>query len=920
MQPDAQKALGADIRLLGNLLGQAIRRLGGDAAFELEEDIRAAAKELRANSSPEAARRLRDRLGTLDVASLRGLIRAFSVFFDLINLAEQQARVRALRHRAAKPEAAKSESAENALRRIAGRGIPADEVVDHLARALIVPVFTAHPSEARRRTVLEKLAAVAQQLDAIEYGLPTPDERDAAIGAIAEEVEALWLTDAVRSARPSVLDEVRQVLGLVETRLLDVVPKVYRKLEAALARVHPGEERPVPAFLKFGSWIGGDRDGHPNVTHTVTADAVRLQQETILGHYLARIEVLGSKLSHSTPFVAAGAALTESLAADLKAYPEIKIGKANEPYRAKCLMIAEKLRRTLEYVRAHVVDWGAEETAPPPGLYLGRQGLLDDLTVIADDLRRAGATASANGAIRDFLRVVEVFGVHLLTLDIRQHSGRHESAAAEVLRAAGVCADYKSLSPDARFDVLAKELESARPLIPTHLPFSDDTTEVIRTFRTMAAVLEQRCPEALGTYIISSTTDAVHLLEVLLFAREARLFNPFEGTSRIDIVPLFEALEPLRSARPILAKLFQLPIYRRQLALRGNIQEVMIGYSDSNKESGFLQSAWALYRAQTEITELGRQDGIVIQFFHGRGGAIGRGGGPANHAILAQPRGTVDGRLRMTEQGEMIADRFGHPAIAERHLEQVLDAVLRTSFPDEADSPDPAWLAALDELAESARRHYRELVYGTPEFLSYFEQATCIGEIAELKIGSRPARRSAARSIEELRAIPWVFSWMQSRHTLPGWYGLGSAVTEFLAKKPDGLAMLAEMYARWPFWRTLIDNAQMILAKADLVIARLYADLVADRAVAEQIFGRIEREYTGAVDAVCRITGQTALLERSPVLGTSIERRNPYVDPLSFIQLVLLARLRKGDEPRQELITAVLESINGVASGLKNTG
>ncbi len=920
MHAAAQKALGADIRLLGNLLGQAIRRLAGDAAFDLEEDIRAAAKELRANPSPDAARRLRDRLSTLDLPALRGLIRAFSVFFDLINLAEQQARVRALRHRAAKADGPRAENAEAALRKIADRGITVEEVADHLSRALVVPVFTAHPSEARRRTVLEKLASVAHLLDDTEYGLPTPAERDTAVGAIAEEVEALWLTDAVRSARPSVLDEVRQVLGLVETRLLDVVPKVYRKLETALAQVYPNHNRRVPAFLQFGSWIGGDRDGHPNVTHTVTADAVRLQQETILKHYLHRIESLGSKLSHSTPFVEAGQALKESLLADAKLFPAVSAGKGREPYRAKCRMIAEKLRHTLEYVHANVVDWGAEGSVPPPGVYLGRVGLLTDLTLIADDLRRAGATASADGAVRDFIRVVEVFGLHLLTLDIRQHSGRHEQATDEVLRAADVCLNYRELSPDARFAVLAKELESARPLVPAHLPFTPDTAEVIRTFRTMAAVLEQRCPEALGTYIISSTTDPVHLLEVLLFAREARLFRPAEGVSRIDIVPLFEALEPLRSARGIMSKLLELPVYRRQLELRANVQEVMIGYSDSNKESGFLQSAWALYRAQTELTDLGRGAGITVQFFHGRGGAIGRGGGPANYAILAQPRGTVDGRLRTTEQGEMIADRYGHPAVAERHLEQVLDAVLRTSFPDAADSVDPAWLAALDELAESARKHYRELVYETPDFLSYFEQATCIGEIAELKIGSRPARRSAARSIEELRAIPWVFSWMQSRHTLPGWYGLGSAVTEFLKAKPDGLKMLSDMYARWPFWRTLIDNAQMILAKADLVIARLYADLVTDQEVASKIYGRIEAEYRSAVDAACRITGQSALLERSPVLGTSIERRNPYVDPLSFIQLVLLDRLRTTDGPREELVTAVLESINGVASGLKNTG
>lgn len=919
MSLDAQKALGADIRLLGNLLGQAIRRLAGEPAFDLEEEIRGAAKELRANPSADAARKLRDRLGTLDLPALRGLIRAFSVYFDLINLAEQQARVRVLRHRDPKP-GARSENAEAALKTIAARGVPAAEVADHLARALVVPVYTAHPSEARRRTILEKLSGVAHLLDGLEYGRPTPAERDAATGAIAEEVEALWLTNAVRGARPAVLDEVRQVLGLVETRLLDVVPKVYRKLEAALATVYPGYGKPVPAFLRFGSWIGGDRDGHPNVTHAVTAEAIRLQQETILKHYLHRIEALGAKLSHSAPFVTAGPALAESLAADAKLLPDAKAGKAAEPYRAKCLLIAEKLRRTLVYIHSQAVDWGEEGITPPAGVYTASKQLLADLQVIADDLRRVGAAATADGTVRDFIRVVEVFGLHLLTLDIRQHSKRHEDATAEVLKAAGVCPKYTELSPDERFAVLAKELESQRPLIPAHLPFSADTAEVIRTFRTMAAVLEQRCAEALGTYIISSTTEPVHLLEVLLFAREARLFRPADGVSLIDIVPLFEALEPLRSARPILTKLLELPIYRRQLELRGNKQEVMIGYSDSNKESGFLQSAWALYRAQTELTDLARGAGIVVQFFHGRGGAVGRGGGPANYAILAQPRGTVDGRLRMTEQGEMIADRYGHPAIAERHLEQVLDAVLRTSFPDAADSPDPTWLAALDELAEAARKAYRGLVYDTPEFLAYFEQATCIGEIAELKIGSRPARRSAARSIEELRAIPWVFSWMQSRHTLPGWFGLGRAVSAFLAKRPDGMAMLRDMYAKWPFWRTLIDNAQMILAKADMVIARLYADLVSDQELASRIYGRIEGEYRAAVDAVCRITGQAALLERSPVLGTSIERRNPYVDPLSFIQLVLLGRLRAGEGSREELITAVLESINGVASGLKNTG
>ena len=921
MQVAAQEALGKDIRLLGDLLGQAIRRLAGETSYQLEEEVRAATKGLRANPSLAAARALRDRIGGLDVSHLRTLIRAFSVYFDLINLAEQQARVRSLRRRAADRAAdPRSETTEAALRQISAAGVGADEVAAHLATALVVPVYTAHPSEARRRTVLEKLAAVAQSLDRMEYARLTEAETASAVAGVAEEVEALWLSDTVRAARPTVLDEVKQVLGLVEGRLLDVVPRVYRKVEDALARVYPGREWVVPPFLRFGSWIGGDRDGHPHVTHGVTAAAVRLGQDAVLGYYLKRVEELGRRLSHSDKFITPGPALRASVAADANLFPGLDVD-SHEPYRAKCRGIAAKLDRTRRYVAADPADWAAPPPAEaPPGVYLGRADLLADLRVIRDDLRAAGATATAGGAVHDLIRLVEVFGVHLLQLDVRQHSGRHATAVAAVLTTAGVCGDYLALTPDGRFDVLAAELDNRRPLIPARLAYDDDTAEVIRTFRTLAAVRERQCPEAIGQYIISSTTEPAHLLEVLLLAREARLFRPDEGRSDIDIVPLFEALEPLRSGGRIMARLFALPVYRRQVELRGGVQEVMIGYSDSSKESGFLQSAWALYRAQEELTELGRAAGVTVRFFHGRGGAVGRGGGPANHAILAQPRGTVDGRLRMTEQGEMIADRYGHPAVAERHLEQVLNAMLRTSFPAPGGGPDPAWVAALDGLAAAARRHYRGLVYDDPEFLPYFEQATCIGEIARLKIGSRPARRSAAADIDQLRAIPWVFSWMQSRHTLPGWFGLGGAVAQFLADRPDGLAMLRDMYARWPFWTTLIDNAQMILAKADMTIARLYADLVDDQALAARVYDRIADEYRASVDAVGRITGQAVLLERSPILKTSIERRNPYVDPLSFIQLALLKRLRAGTDAGGELETAVLESINGIASGLKNTG
>ncbi len=655
----------------------------------------------------------------------------------------------------------------------------------------------------------------------------------------------------------------------------------------------------------------------------MTAEAIRLQQEALLKHYADRVTELGRQLSHCEPFVQPGPAFRESLDADAALLADGADENGREPYRAKCRFIAAKLRLSLAYLHELEPRWLAEESRTPPGVYMGRHALLADLTVIADDLRQAGALAAAAGPVHDLIRLVEVFGTHLLTLDVRQHSARHGKAIEEILAWAGVAPRYTKLSANERFDCLARELQQTRPLIPAHLPFSPETREIVETFRTIAAVLEQQCPEAIETYIISGATESAHILEVLLLAREARLFRPADGVSRLHIVPLFEAMLPLQNAATIVQRLLNLPVYRRHLQLRGDLQEVMIGYSDSNKESGFLQSAWALYRAQAAVADISRRTGVAVQIFHGRGGAVGRGGGPANRAILAQPRGTVNGRLRLTEQGEMIADRYGHHAVAERHLGQLVNAVLRSSFGIDEDRPQPEWEHILDRLAEHACRHYRTLVYETKGFLTYFNEATPIAEIGQLKIASRPPRRGDAKSagIEQLRAIPWVFGWMQSRHTLPGWYGLGSAVTEHLAEAyPEELDTLRTMYERWPFWRTLIDNAQMILAKADLTIARLYADLVEDQALGDKLFDQIAAEHERTAHVIATITGQTALLGTMPVLQRSIQRRNPYVDPLSFIQLVLLRRLRRGDQPRAELLTAVLESINGIAAGLKNTG
>lgn len=920
----AARALSTDIRFVGNLLGTAIRRLAGEPAFSLVEEIRAATKHLRAHPSLSEARQLRDRLGKLDLPSLRTLIRAFSIYFDLINLAEQRTRVRTLRLRALETQHPVAESIDAAFRQLRERGVNAEAIVSHLQRSLVVPVFTAHPSEARRRTILEKLDAIAVQLDRIEYSQLVPRERERAQTAIAEEIETFWLSSLVRGERPSLQDEVRQGLGMV-SNLFEVVPWIYRELEASLRRVYPElAEFRVPSFLRFGSWIGGDRDGNPNVTHTATAEAIRLQQETVIRQYLIRVEELKRQLSHAYPFITPGQTILEAIHRDTGLLPGPVSRPACEPYRVRCRAIKARLQGTLEHLKSLQLEWTAENCAPPAGVYTSSQELLSDLRDIQSELNQVNATAAGSGSIQDLIRLVEVFGLHMLTLDIRQHSLRHGQAVDEIFSWAGVCPGYLAMTPDERFDCLSRELQQNRPLLPTHLPFSPDTCEVVQTFRTLGALLEQQCAEAIETYIVSTTTEPAHLLEVLLLAREACLFRPQEGISRLNIVPLFESLEPLRDASAILGRLLQLPSYRQHLSLRGDIQEVMIGYSDSNKETGFLQSAWSLYQVERVLGELARQSGIVMQVFHGRGGAIGRGGGPANRAILAQPAGTLNGRLRFTEQGEMIADRYGRQAIAERHLEQIVNAVLRTSFAVDSDHPLDQWERILNQLAECACRHYRALVYEDPAFLTYFEQATPIAEIGQLKLASRPPRRSepgsGPRGIDQLRAIPWVFSWMQSRHTLPGWFGLGSAVGEHLSEHPEDRETLSIMYRDWPFWRALIDNAQMILAKADLTIARLYADLVQDPTVAERIFDRIADEYERTADVIGIITCQERLLDNMPILQRSIQRRNPYVDPLSFIQLVLLQRLRGGVEPREELLTGVLESINGIASGLKNTG
>jgi phosphoenolpyruvate carboxylase len=943
---DSRDRLSATIRFLGDMLGEVIRDQAGEEAFALEERVRKLGKQGRApGRSAGHADALQQLVAGLAPAEMRTVIRAFSVYFALVNLAEQLQRTWVLRERARQnPDRPRSESIAAAVAGLHHDGVSAAQLQQWLDTARVQPVFTAHPTEARRRTTLEKLRRIATLVEQ-RFSEPLHGfELEENTRRIREEIVGLWQSDEVRVVKPTVIDEVKNGLYYFETSLFDLAPRLYRELAHALETHYPGHEWRIPAFLRFGSWMGGDRDGNPFVTPEATATTVGLMRVTAIARHIAAVEDLSHRLGQSTRQMPASAELHQSLAEDAALFPETAqlLAKRNpfELYRQKCTYIRAKLVATRASAERPLPEWGSHHTTPRAGtIYHHSQELAEDLRVMQRSLCQHGAAAMAEGSLGDVLRQVEVFGLHMATLDIRQHSERHEAALAEVLAAAGVCAEYTALGEPERVALLSAELANPRPLIPARLRYSETTAEVVQTFRTIATILEQLSPEAIETYIVSMTRGASDILTILLFAREAGLYAPQDGVSRLHIAPLFETGADLAGCAAVVESCLALPLYREHLRLRGDVQEIMIGYSDSNKDAGFTAANWALYQAQRALRDLAERYGVHLRLFHGRGGSIGRGGGPANHAILAQPPGSVGNQYKITEQGEVIADRYGLPLLAHRHLEQVANAILRAGFLPKQDPP-AHWEQALEQLATSAREHYRALVYEQPEFGPYFRTATPIAEISRLNIGSRPASRRNSDRIEDLRAIPWVFSWMQSRHTLPGWYGLGYALEAFVGEEEEkrrrgeeengaaGLSsskqmeLLQQMYTDWPFFTTVIDNAQMILGKADLNIAELYAELVPDPAVAETVFNAISEEYERTTRMICRVARIDALLATSPVLQTAITRRNPYIDPLSYIQVELLRRLRANpDGPdHTQLEDAILLSISGIAAGLMNTG
>jgi len=928
---DPQDRLRSTIRFLGNLLGETIIEQEGQDIFDLEEKIRDLTKRWRNGETAVLQQAEHQFVPALidDLPKANAVLKAFTTYFQLINLAEEQQRVHILRERAARAHQQNEPMAEtiaSGIRQLREAGLQASDVRAILNELSIMPVFTAHPTESKRRTILLKLKAIASALYELHYRLLLPAEEDVLVQQIRENIVLLWQSDEGRDRRPTVMDEVREALYYYETTLFQLVPQIYEELENALAEYYPGETFELPIFLRYGSWIGGDRDGNPFVTVDVTEEALREQKETILKLYNIEIDALYHQLSSSLSRAGFTPALLESIQHDFTlvapAEHEVLDRFRSEPYRQKLIMMFRRLRAT----RAeNEIPWrNRAPTAPVnPRAYQTVQEFLEDLYLIRDSLRANKGNRLVQGRLERLIRAAQVFGFHLASLDIRHHAERHRSAMAEVLERYQLCESYTTLAEEQRVTLLEQEILSDRPLT-ARLDFTEETNSIIELFRLLRRARQEVGEESIKTYIISMTTQVSNVLEVLLFGRDAGIFG------EIDIAPLFETIEDLLAAPRIMAALFQNKAYQQHLAQRGNRQQIMIGYSDSNKDGGYLRANWMLFQAQRQLAQVCDQFNIQLTLFHGRGGTLGRGGGPTNRAILAQPQESVRGRIKITEQGEVLSSRYDDENIAHRHLGQLVNAMLLTSGPRPYYAKEEAWAEIMEALSQTAFQKYRSLI-DNPDFLKYFQQTTPINHVDLLNIGSRPARRKSTLAIGDLRAIPWVFSWTQPRVNLTSWYGVGSALTQWLMKDNDQnpatainearLATLRDIYKTWPFFSNVLNNVQLGLGKADMDIAQLYAGL-AEPGLEETIFADLQAEFERTKEAILQITGQHNLMDNETWLQRSIRLRNPYVDPLNYLQVELLRRLRAdiSEEERTQLQAAVSLSVNGIAAGLQNVG
>ncbi|MER2538154.1 MAG: phosphoenolpyruvate carboxylase [Azonexus sp.] len=919
MQQDAldnkDEPLRNDIRLMGRILGDTVREQEGDSVFELVERVRQTAVRFARDGDPEARNELAALLDPLPRDTTQAVVRAFSYFLQLANIAEDEHHIRRRRAHDLAGSPPREGSLIFALDSLSTAAVSPETIADFFAHAVVAPVLTAHPTEVQRQSLIRNHRDLAHLLDQRERLQMTPEESAENDLALANSILTLWQSRMLRPVRLKVLDEVKNGITYFKETFFTELPRLYIQATQQLQKRYPDTQWALPPFFRVGSWIGGDRDGNPFVTAEILREALRLQSAAALNHYLEEIHELGGELPLSDLLVKVSPELLALAEHSTDHSPQ----RADEPYRRALSGIYARLAatsRSLDQVDPVRHEIGQAEPYATP------EALRADLKVLNISLKLNGSGNLAGGRLRRLLRAVQVFGFHLAPIDLRQNSEVHARSVAELLAGAGRCPDYEALSENERFSLLTAEIATPRPLYSPYLSYSEETQGELAIFFTARELRAKYGAAALPNCIISKTDGVSDLLELALLLKESGLLLPgAKPQLNVNIIPLFETIEDLQKSAATMAGVFAIPAYRELIAGRGDEHEVMLGYSDSNKDGGFLTSGWELYKAEIELAQVFKQHGVRLRLFHGRGGSVGRGGGPTYHAILAQPAGAVSGQIRLTEQGEVISTKYGNADTGRRNLEVLLAATLEASLTDHENRVEPAeqFHAVMDELSLRAFNAYRGLVYETPGFTTYFRQSTVVSEIALLNIGSRPASRKASERIEDLRAIPWVFSWAQCRLMLPGWYGFGAAVDGYLSANPEGLATLRRMVKSWPFFQSLLSNMDMVLAKTDLAIASRYAELVTDAELRERIFSQIKAEWALTKKHLLAILEQDYFLADNPMLKRSLQLRSPYMDPLNHLQVELLKRHRAG-ETDERVARGIHLSINGVASGLRNSG
>lgn len=914
---DKDFPLREDIRFLGRMLGDILREQEGEAAFDLVEKIRQTAIRFHREQDPQARRELDQILAELSNTATVVVVRAFSYFSQLSNIAEDVHHNRRRRAHLCAGSPPQAGSVTLALERVLEKGIDSESLARFFAKAVVSPVLTAHPTEVQRKSILDCQLTIERLLKERACTQLTPNEMRQNEENLRAMIQILWQTRMLRSVRLSVHDEIDNGLGYYNYTFLSQVPYIYAKIENLLER-HMGNKAPyVSSFLRIGSWIGGDRDGNPYVTHQVMLYAAERQSALALDYYIAEIERIGQTMSLAERLVN----ITDELEELAAASPDIPLCRVDEPYRRAFIGIGARLAATCQRL-GHLPKQKEQSKAIEP--YADSAEFVHDLDTIIKSLKNHKSNWIARGALRNLRRAADVFGFHLAPLDMRQHSKVHEQVVAELFELGTDRNGYLEMSKDERIEWLLSEISSPRPLLSPYLEYSEATKSELRILQMAAEIHRRFGHAALPNYIISMTTDITNVLEVALLLKEVGLLQagekPYLG---LNIIPLFETISDLRSCSAIMDQLFVLPYYRKLLVSRGNMQEVMLGYSDSNKDGGFITSNWEIYKAEIELTKVFAKHNVELRLFHGRGGTVGRGGGPSYQGILAQPPGSVNGQIRVTEQGEVIGSKYAEPEIGRRNLETLVAATIESTLlgNDPIGDNAPSYYQAMERLAQHSFAAYRNLVFETPGFEQFFQESTPIREISGLHIGSRPASRKASGAIEDLRAIPWVFSWGLNRAMIPGWYGFGHAVEAFMCEDQTGagLDLLQEMYRTWPFMQTLLSNMDMVLAKTDIGIASRYAELVSDANLRDHIFGRICEEWMRCNKWLFAITGNTELLQDNPTLARSIHNRTPYIDPLNHLQVELLRRYRSGEDS-DEIKRSIHLTINGVTAGLRNSG